>query len=166
MSAPELNRRQVLAFIALTDAAPPWEVRFGEGRRRLSLSFDTHEQLRAWNDILGGEPVSDTHNLSTDGKKSLLSHGLTWRGYQVLLWSSQPAVDEPIEEPTASVLRELVDDADEAEAAAEAGDESRFLYEHGVLAGDVPGEVYERDEPEAELRVPSTVDGWPVGGRR
>lgn len=33
-------------------------------------------------------------------------------------------------------------------------------------AGDVPGEVYERDEPEeGELPVLSTVDGWAVGGR-
>ncbi len=145
MSELKPTRREVYAFIALTDAVPPQEITFR--KHGFSMSFDTHAQLAAWNAILGGDQITDEPSPGRDGKTTLRSHTLVWRGHHVLLWPAEPVgvPDASLGEPTASVLRELV---------------------RGPRAGDVPGEVYERDDPEEDgLPLPSTVEGYAVGGR-
>lgn len=106
----ELSRREVYAFIALADEPPPSEIHFREANA-ISLSFDTHAQLRVWNALLGGDKIDTDTTPSADGERVLLSHFLEWRGYGVNLWSAEPVggPDEPVDDPVRERLRQLLD---------------------------------------------------------
>lgn len=119
MSAPELSRRQVLAFIALADAPVPTIVNLRDGDD-IELAFygpGATENLRIWLKLLGGTPsLTGRPSLSADGKDlvSFSLNGGDIGGHRVVMWAHEPATvrtpDAPVDEGTRQQLEQLVDE--------------------------------------------------------
>jgi hypothetical protein len=139
VSRPELSRRQAFAEMVLHGnpthiSEPP------EEPGTLAVYLEDLADLHRYRDqFLPGGKVWKLPGDREPGRLLAYAEG-TWAGWQLDLRVRVPdrAPETRLDDATREQLQQLVD---EAEAAREAGDESRFLHEHGVdePAGDDRG---------------------------
>lgn len=122
MSAPELSRRQVLAFIALADAPLPTVVTFRDDNDNgIDLTFHgpgAGAGLKIWMKLVGSDAdaLNGVPKPTQDGTR-LMSYSLTGGdigGHHVSMWAFEPAPvaasDAPVDEGTRQQLEQLVDE--------------------------------------------------------
>lgn len=99
-----INRREALAFIALTDAPSIKRVAFyGPVSPSMHIRVETVADLLIWRSVFGltaGPEAEDIGDLRCRGE---------WRGWTVLLVaeSPEPSPVEPIDNATREALREV-----------------------------------------------------------
>ncbi len=184
-----LTRRQVLAFITLTDAPVPEQINFlshDEGKS-LHLAFNRGSEVHAWAAVLA-EPADvlwlANGKPTTDGR-FYYNAAMDWHGYRVSLSAlDKPGTDRgpagELYEDVVDALQDLVEQdfpeegprdqalVDEAEAGPAAADQAEDPPPADVAAEDCcpgAGEVYEREDPETGAPPPAGVVLTALGGR-
>lgn len=158
----QIPRAQMLAFIALggDEAVQPERVAFREYRHVeasgdewhcIDLDLSDEAAFRHWMRVFDMDESRIMSHPWTDPEGDVwtsirLQH--SWRGFTVCLHALVPPPVGELDDTTRAGLQQLVDEA------------------AGRWAGEVPGEVYERDDEPVPVVDPSTVVGWPVGGGR
>jgi hypothetical protein len=124
-TGPELSRRQVYAFIALTDLPMPKQIHFrrpwADGRTAMTLIFDNSADLLAWTRLLSDADDAQLSKgiLVADDTEIAYTEYVDWGGYHIMLQGDDPiATDPAVDDATRERLEQLVD----GPAAAEGGD--------------------------------------------